>query len=164
MVAEIINCTEIAKSLEETLKLCFDEINSKLPYGYRIKLATFLPRESEKSKSDEESVLYRRSLKKYCDRFGIRLLAYNCYYDAKIKLENIIKICNRDPFVIGELLFLPLPDNMKDVDYSNIIKFDKDVEGLSDIRVDGWKNGYSEGRIIPATALAAVKVLEAYDY
>ncbi len=111
--------------------------------------------------NDEASKIYVNNKRKACEYVGMSFL--HICYDEKDNEEKIIKkikSLNKDEYVNGIILQLPVPDKFDSEKLLNTISPDKDVDGLTFISqgklVDGKPN------FIPCTPKGILELLDFY--
>ncbi len=112
--------------------------------------------------NDEASNIYIRQKEKMCSRLNIDFKNFS--FDTYAKEEEInylIKKLNEDETVTGILLQLPIPKHFNVQKIVNIIRYDKDIDGLT------IENNYRlinnlEG-LKPCTAQGIITLLDYYN-
>ncbi len=119
-MTQIINGKAIAAQLKESVKKAVDEME------YKPALAVILVGD------DPASHVYVRNKIKACEHVGIRSIEKRLPQNTNDEeVEAIIKELNDNPDIHGILLQLPLPEGL-DSDYLiQLIRADKDVDGLN---------------------------------
>ncbi len=119
-MTQIIDGKAIAAQLKDTVKKAVEEMDSKPT------LAVILVGD------DPASHVYVRNKIKACEYVGIRSVEKRLPQDTNDEaVEAVIKELNDDPAIHGILLQLPLPEGL-DSDYLvQLIRADKDVDGLN---------------------------------
>lgn len=107
-----------------------------------------------------ESTLYVKMKKKECEKIGIKfnLIKYN----SSIKEESLIyniNILNKDQFIHGIIIQLPLPDHISN-NVLNYIDSRKDVDGLTLINSGSLIHNIKT--FIPCTPLGCIELLNTY--
>ena len=111
---------------------------------------------------NEASKIYVRNKEKACEKVGI--ITNTIILDKNISKEDLIKVIekeNNDKETDGILLQLPLPNHFDQVEITSYIDYNKDVDGFSPVNIG--KLILNKEGIRPCTALAVVKLLEAYN-
>ncbi len=119
-MTQIIDGKAIAAQLKESVKQAVDDMKDKPA------LAVILVGD------DPASHVYVRNKVKACEHVGIRSVEKRLPQDTDDEaVEAVIKELNDDPDIHGILLQLPLPEGL-DSDYLvQLIRADKDVDGLN---------------------------------
>lgn len=80
---------------------------------------------------DPASVIYVGHKHRACEQVGIKSIVYQLpASSSQQELIGLIERCNADPTIHGILLQLPLPSQIKADDLLELIRPDKDVDGL----------------------------------
>jgi methylenetetrahydrofolate dehydrogenase (NADP+)/methenyltetrahydrofolate cyclohydrolase len=112
------------------------------------------------------SLTYAEYTKSACEELGI---AYQLRTCGRLELEQAIVEANQDPAIHGIMVYYPIFGNEQDRYLKDVVDYRKDIEGLHSfwIRklyeneriIDGSE--VSGKAVVPCTALATLKVLEA---
>jgi methylenetetrahydrofolate dehydrogenase (NADP+)/methenyltetrahydrofolate cyclohydrolase len=81
---------------------------------------------------DPASALYVASKQRACREVGIAGFNHELAADtSEARLRDLIEQLNADETVNGVLVQCPLPDHLSDVEMTNLVAADKDVDGLT---------------------------------
>lgn len=115
------------------------------------------------ARSDDEA--YERGAEKRFAGAGAEIKKYILPEDAKQEdLEILIQNLNADSAIHGILLFRPLPAHMEESRIKQLIRMEKDVDGMSYAGLGGLlaaKGGKTES-YAPCTPQAVIELLEFY--
>ncbi|MBS5843037.1 MAG: bifunctional 5,10-methylenetetrahydrofolate dehydrogenase/5,10-methenyltetrahydrofolate cyclohydrolase [Clostridiales bacterium] len=115
------------------------------------------------ARSDDEA--YERGAEKRFASAGAEIKKYILPEDAKQEdLEILIRNLNVDSTIHGILLFRPLPDHMEESRIKQLIRMEKDVDGMSYAGLGGLlaaRGGKTES-YAPCTPQAVIELLEFY--
>lgn len=113
--------------------------------GKYLKMATIL------IGNDSASNLYVNLKKKYIEEIGAELDIYRLNENAKVEeVKSLIKSLNEDRTVLGIMIQMPLPENLKKYseEFINLIDNEKDVDGLKE-----------NSKFVPPTVKAVLEIL-----
>lgn len=109
------------------------------------------------------SLIYVRSKKKLCERVGadfelIELPEGISKKDFLAEIDNM----NNDPTVTGCFVQLPIPKHLQDIDVTNLITPEKDVDGFhGESIINIYKN--SKNGFLPCTPKGILTLLDHYE-
>ena len=110
-----------------------------------------------------EDLSYESGIIKRCEKVGIEvkqvILNEDCTHE---ELLNEIKNANQDKSIHGVILFRPLKDKELEQEAINLLKPDKDVDGMTDGSMAGVFSGRDIG-FAPCTAQACLEILNFYN-
>lgn len=108
---------------------------------------------------DEASEIYINSKKQACKEVGIgfKHIKFPSYVE-ELEVINKIKELNNDNYINGILLQLPIPERIDSNKLINLIKKEKDVDGLTDSNMAKLFKG--NPNIIPCTPLGIITLLK----
>ena len=109
---------------------------------------------------DSASEVYIRNKKKACEYVGISFL--HVHYDENTpenKIISKIKSLNKDKYINGIIVELPLPKNYNTNKIINSIDYRKDVDGITNASLGKLFSG--EDTFVPCTPKG---ILEIFDY
>jgi len=146
---KIINGREVANLLKENLR---KEI---IDFPTTLKLAVI------QVGSLDASNTYIKYKQKACREVGIdfELINYDNNID-ELTIESKIKELNKDPFINGILIQLPLPNHLDSKIIVNFINPIKDVDGLTSTNIGNLLNNVDT--LAPCTPIGVMKLLEHY--
>lgn len=153
-MAKLLKGKPVASKIGDDIKRAIENLRRK---GITPTLSTILVGENA------DSLSYRGMIEKKAKSFGIEIV--NKEYPSDIsqdKLENEIKLINRDEHIHGVLLFQPLPKHLDVNRIRYIIDAKKDIDGLSPINIAKVFSGEKDG-IPPATPQAVIEILDFYE-
>ncbi|MFX0085546.1 MAG: bifunctional 5,10-methylenetetrahydrofolate dehydrogenase/5,10-methenyltetrahydrofolate cyclohydrolase [Candidatus Hodarchaeota archaeon] len=107
------------------------------------------------------SYTYQQMKEQRCAEVGIRysLYAYPNSPDPTI-IEELISIQNNDKDITGVMVQLPLPPEFDENRILELIKTEKDVDGLNFINIG--RSYYSSDVFVPCAAEGIIRLLKAY--
>jgi methylenetetrahydrofolate dehydrogenase (NADP+) / methenyltetrahydrofolate cyclohydrolase len=109
---------------------------------------------------DEASAVYIRNQRRACERMGIQFdLDHLPAATTENDLIGHLQRLNADPAVTGVIVQRPLPASIHQLRVQSKIHPDKDVEGLNPANIGSIV--YGAPKLVPCTALAAVRCLRA---
>lgn len=109
---------------------------------------------------DAASAVYIRNQRRACERMGIRFdLDHLPAATTENDLVGHLQRLNADPDVTGVIVQRPLPAAIHQLRVQSKIHPDKDVEGLNPANIGSIV--YGAPKLVPCTALAAVRCLRA---
>ena len=149
MNTNIINGTNILKLIQNKIKKYIKKKNSyRKPIIAVINIGNNAP-----------SKIYVYEKKKACNKSNIQLILFNLRDNINQKsCLDLIKKLNKDKFIDGILIQLPLPNKIKINEISKLIKFKKDIDGFHPYNFGKLAIGYKS--IIPCTCLSVLKILK----
>ncbi len=157
MTTQLFDCRGAAARYFEWAKREFASLRRKP------RLATVLFR----PKQNPASLQYRDLILKDAARLGVAVDGHEA--ETEEELLALVRKLNRDPRTTGQMLFYPLNCALKDEDVMDLVSPMKDVEGLHSTNLGyliKFKRFLDEARgikcVVPATAKAVVKILQAY--
>jgi methylenetetrahydrofolate dehydrogenase (NADP+)/methenyltetrahydrofolate cyclohydrolase len=110
----------------------------------------------------EASRVYADSLVRAAQRVGIDPLVDSLSNRTTFEdVKTRIAARNDDPDVAGIVVAEPVPDSLANVDVTTLIDPAKDVDGQTAVNAGRLARG--EPALVPATALAVMHMLEAYE-
>ncbi|MEK7388132.1 MAG: bifunctional 5,10-methylenetetrahydrofolate dehydrogenase/5,10-methenyltetrahydrofolate cyclohydrolase [Elusimicrobiota bacterium] len=134
---------------------------SKMRRKPRLSAVLFRPRQNP------ASLTYRDLILKDAARLGVAVDSHEV--DDEESLLALVRRLNGDKSTTGVMLFYPLNCRLKDEDVMDLVSPLKDVEGLHSMNLGyliKYKRFLNESRgvkcVVPATAKAVVKMLQAY--
>lgn len=152
MTAKIIDCVSIAEKIKSEVKADVETLQS-VPH-----LAVIIVGE------DPASQVYVRNKERVCGEVGIKSsiirMPKDCTQDD---LNWTIKKLNSDRSVHGILLQLPLPKHLDETIAIELIRPEKDVDGLHPMNAGLLSIG-SDKAIVPCTPQAVMRVFKELDY
>lgn len=109
-----------------------------------------------------DDIAYEKSIEKACEKVGVGLnkveLKENISWD---EFEKEVQGLNDNDLVHGILMFMPLPKQLDGEKARAILKFEKDVDGLTDDSLAGVFINKKKG-FPPCTAEAVMETLDFY--
>lgn len=110
-----------------------------------------------------DDVYYEKSIKKNCEKTGIRCLATELPADiSQIDLEKTVKATSDNPEVDGIFFFSPLPKNLDEKAARALIAVDKDIDSLTMGSAAKVFAGETDG-FAPCTPTAVMEILHYND-
>jgi methylenetetrahydrofolate dehydrogenase (NADP+)/methenyltetrahydrofolate cyclohydrolase len=153
-MADILKGADVVNALNNKMIKEIDYLSKK---GITPTLATV--RVGERA----DDVSYEKTASKRCEAVGVAvrniILADDVSQD--VLMQNIIDL-NNDDNVHGILLFRPLPKHLSDEAVREIIKPEKDIDGITDSSLAGVFTGSGRG-FAPCTAQACLEIIDFYD-
>lgn len=111
----------------------------------------------------DSDMSYERSILKICETVGVRAKSVILPQSAgQGALENAIIRLNEDDGVHGILPFMPLPKDYDDEAIKNLLRTEKDIDGMTSGSAASVFSGSGEG-FAPCTAEAVMKILQFYN-
>ena len=153
-MATIISGKELSKTKKATMKLEVEKLENK--YGRRPKLSVILVGD------DPGSVSYVSGKEKACVEIGI--INQTIKLKDSTSQEELLKIIddlNKDPFVDGILIQLPLPKQINQTYVINAIEPSKDVDGFHPVNVASLY--LKQPGIVPCTPKGIIEVLDSVN-
>lgn len=124
---QIIDGKKIAQEIKEELKKKTEELKAK---GRHVCLAVI------QVGNDPASTVYVNGKKKDCEFIGIESLSYALPEEtSEQELLALIDRLNRDRYVHGILVQLPLPEHIDEMLVTNAIAPEKDVDGFHPVNI-----------------------------
>ncbi|HIV17163.1 MAG TPA: bifunctional 5,10-methylenetetrahydrofolate dehydrogenase/5,10-methenyltetrahydrofolate cyclohydrolase [Candidatus Alectryocaccobium stercorigallinarum] len=111
-----------------------------------------------------DDISYEKSAVKVCGQSGVEVK--NVILPADVSSEEFFDALdnlNSDESVHGILMFRPLPKHLDGEKARQMLKFEKDVDGCTDISLAGVFTNSRTG-FAPCTAQAAMEILDHYGY
>jgi methylenetetrahydrofolate dehydrogenase (NADP+)/methenyltetrahydrofolate cyclohydrolase len=110
---------------------------------------------------DKGSYTYQQMKEQKCAEVGIRYSLY-AYPDPPHSsfIEDIITKQNDDKDITGVMVQLPLPSEFNENEILELIKTEKDVDGLNFINIG--RSYYSSDVFVPCAAEGIIRLLKAY--
>ena len=106
-----------------------------------------------------DDVYYEKSIKKNCEKTGIRCLATELPLDVTQEdLEKTVKATSENPEVDGIFFFSPLPKNLDEKAARALIAVDKDIDSLTMGSAAKVFAGETDG-FAPCTPTAVMEIL-----
>ena len=106
-----------------------------------------------------DDVYYEGSIKKNCEKTGIRCLATELPADVtQADLEKTVKATSENPEVDGIFFFSPLPKNLDEKAARSLIAVDKDIDSLTMGSAAKVFAGETDG-FAPCTPTAVMEIL-----
>jgi len=153
-MAQILKGADVVSALNAKMITRIDELKEK---GITATLA--IVRIGERA----DDVSYEKTATKRCETVGVAVK--NIVLPGDVNqcelMQNIIKL-NDDDNVHGVLLFRPLPAHLSDEAVREILKTEKDIDGITDGSLAGVFSGSNNG-FAPCTAQACMEILKFYD-
>ena len=113
--------------------------------------------------SKAEDLSYESGIIKRCGKVGIEVKQFILNEDCtREELLNEIKNSNQDKSIHGVILFRPLKDKELEQEAINLLKPDKDVDGMTYGSMAGVFSGRDIG-FAPCTAQACLEILNFYN-
>ena len=153
-MAKLLKGKPVASKIGNEVKKVIEELKNR---GITPTLSPILVGENA------DSLSYRGMIEKKAKTFGIEIV--NKEYTSDIsqgKLEEEIRLINKNERIHGILLFQPLPKHLDVNRIRYIIDAKKDIDGLSPINIAKVFSGEKDG-IPPATPQAVIEILDFYD-
>lgn len=141
------------KNLAKQIKLDFKQLVLDKQIVGKVGLAFVLVGD------DEASQIYVNNKVKACHSIGVRSFVHK--FESNVReqtVSNLIDDLNADQNVHGILVQLPLPSHIDSQRIINKIKYDKDVDGLSQHNVFGLMKGLD--CLIPCTPQGILKLIQ----
>lgn len=112
---------------------------------------------------NQASVLYVRNKKKLCEKVGADFVLKKLPSDIErsVFLDTIEKM-NLDPSTTGCFVQLPIPQHLQDIDVTELISAEKDVDGFGASSIVGLYKNKSQG-FIPCTPKGILTLFEYYN-
>ncbi|MGI6020584.1 MAG: bifunctional 5,10-methylenetetrahydrofolate dehydrogenase/5,10-methenyltetrahydrofolate cyclohydrolase [Lachnospiraceae bacterium] len=155
-MAIILSGVETAKVLDEK---SIGEVQSLKEKGREPSLAVV------RLGARPDDISYEKGILKKADKLGIDVRIHEVPDEDPIegenKLKTVIKRLNEDDSVDGILLFRPLPAGYPEDEIINMIRPEKDVDGVTDISMAGVYSGSGKG-YPPCTPQACIEILDNY--
>lgn len=153
MTAQLIDGTEIAKTIRGEIKKEVDEMNEK--FGKSPGLATVLVG------SRKDSQAYVKMKKKACKKAGIASFGHDLPEDISQKeLLKIVTDLNANPDVNGILVQLPLPEHIDDEEILGAVSLEKDVDGFHPINIGRLSMKRRDPLFVPCTPKGCIELLD----
>ncbi|MFH1824367.1 MAG: bifunctional 5,10-methylenetetrahydrofolate dehydrogenase/5,10-methenyltetrahydrofolate cyclohydrolase [Candidatus Firestonebacteria bacterium] len=150
MSAILLDGESLARKIKEGLKKEIEDFKSK---GKLLTLVAIQVGENPASR------VYVNQQKKACEEMG---LVYSLKElpatTTELELINVVESLNKDVFVTGIILQMPLPQNMNPKNVQVKISPEKDVEGLNPYNIGLLV--YGKQKVAPCTAMGAVELLK----
>ena len=141
------------KVRDELLNKYKNKISSE---NIKAKLAIIMVGDNDASK------IYIRNKEKYCKYVGIdvekHLLDANC---SEKELISLINKLNRDDKITGIILQSPIPKQIDFKYVSNLIDFNKDIDGFTEKSIYNLYN--NTPIMVPCTVKGIIRLLDYYD-
>lgn len=112
--------------------------------------------------NDGGSTYYRNSVVKQCEKLGI--ITKEFVKDASIdenEAVSLIEDINKDENIHGALILMPFPKHIDAKKVINILKPEKDIDGLTDI--NSGKLFIGEPLYVPCTPSSVINIIEAMN-
>lgn len=115
--------------------------------------------------NDPASLTYIRNKRKACEFVGANFELYQ--WDESISekefLANVEALKN-DPTIHGIIIQLPVPDQLKHLDLTNLVDPDKDIDGFHGMNTQLLFKGCRELKnLLPCTPKGIIRLLNHYD-
>jgi methylenetetrahydrofolate dehydrogenase (NADP+)/methenyltetrahydrofolate cyclohydrolase len=112
---------------------------------------------------NQASVLYVRNKKKLCEKVGADFVLKKLPSDIErsVFLDTIEKM-NLDPSTTGCFVQLPIPQHLQDIDVTELISAEKDVDGFGASSIVGLYKNKSQG-FVPCTPKGILTLFEYYN-
>jgi methylenetetrahydrofolate dehydrogenase (NADP+)/methenyltetrahydrofolate cyclohydrolase len=150
-MAMIIDGKAVAQQLREQVARDVEDFVGK--GGQRPGLATVLVGD------DPASAIYVGGKQKACREVGINGFDQRLSADtSRDELVGLIERLNADPEVSGIIVQLPLPDHLDGTEMTNLVRPDKDVDGLTPVSAGLLALGRDGLR--PCTPVGVMRLLE----
>lgn len=110
------------------------------------------------------SLIYTKNKKKFCEKIGAKCDIIHLPKDTekKLFLETILRLAN-DPKVHGLFVQLPLPEQLKDLEFNSLIPPGKDVDGFNPLNLSALiENKSSKKFLTPCTPSGIIKLFNYY--
>ncbi|MFA5582716.1 MAG: bifunctional 5,10-methylenetetrahydrofolate dehydrogenase/5,10-methenyltetrahydrofolate cyclohydrolase [Bacteriovoracaceae bacterium] len=148
-----------AKPLVEKLRLeLTDRVNLLKSKGLTPRMGVVLVG------SDPASVTYIKNKRKACELVGANFELYQ--WDESISPEKFlsnIEALNKDPSIHGIIIQLPVPDQLKHLDLTNLVDPCKDIDGFHGMNTQLLFKGCRElANLLPCTPKGIVRLLGHY--
>ena len=117
--------------------------------------------------NNPSSIIYVNNKLRFCKKINADCEIVKV--DEKITKDSFIKLVREiaeDPIVSGLLVQLPVPEQLKDIEYSTLIPAEKDVDGFTQKNIFSLYNDKARKNIvslIPCTPAGIVKMAQFYQ-
>ncbi len=150
---KLLNGKEPSQTIKDEVKKEVERIKDS---GHNIYLAVIQVGDNSASN------VYIKNKIKTCDYCGIKHEHYKFSEDAEEEdVIRLIECLNNDNAVTGILVQLPLPKHIDEKKVIHSIRYDKDVDGLTELNMGRLTIG--EDAIAPCTAEGIVELLKYYN-
>jgi len=158
IVTQILCGREVSNKIRAQLKEEIDQISKTLgPHVHLPRLDVIIVGDRD------DSALYVRMKTDACAKVGIQSLTHRLpATTTQEELDNLIRELSADPCVSGVLLQLPLPAGLESSQALQNLRWEKDVDGLTEVNMGKLMSMGLEAPLLPCTPLGCVKMLQHY--
>ena len=154
MSAHIYNSRPLVERLKEELRT--EATRFQQQHGRVAQLAQVIVG------NDDAAQVYRRQLVHSCREVGVTCMTFARPFEtSEAQLRTLVATLSEDATIDGVVLLLPLPSHIRQRVVTDVLRPEKDVDGLGSRNAGNLLLGYPS--FVPATADVVLAVLEDMD-